>query len=147
MIKQVENKIFKEFLEKKGLRFTKERAVILKEVFSNHGHFDPDDLLIKMREKGVRVSKASIYRTLPLLLESGLVEEVEKIDKHAHYEHTFGHGHHDHLICIKCGRVISLFSEKLERLQEKLCKKEKFKSITHTLEIRGYCSKCEAKDR
>lgn len=141
----MEDKIFKEFLEKKGFKFTKEREAVLKEVFSTHNHFDPDELLIKMRKKGIRVSKASIYRTLPLLLECGLVEQVEKIDKHAHYEHTFGHGHHDHLICIKCGRVISLFSEKLERLQEKLCKKEKFSSISHTLEIRGYCAKCNAK--
>ena len=120
----MEDKIFKEFLEKKGLKFTKERAAVLKDVFSTHNHFDPDELLIKMRKKGIRVSKASIYRTLPLLLECGLVEQVEKMDKHAHYEHTFGHGHHDHLICIKCGRIISLFSEKLERLQEKLCKKK-----------------------
>ncbi|MBI4688704.1 MAG: transcriptional repressor [Nitrospirae bacterium] len=143
----MEEKIFKEFLEKKGLKFTKERASVLKEVFSNHGHFDLDALLIKMRRKGIRVSKASIYRTLPLLLECGLVEQVEKVDKHAHYEHTFGHGHHDHLICIKCGKVISLFSEKLEKLQESLCKKEKFKCITHTLEIRGYCERCGSSAR
>jgi len=143
----MEDRIFKEFLEKKGLKFTKERVAILKEVFSNHGHFDLDDLLIKMRRKGVRVSKASIYRTLPLLLECGLVEQVERVDKHAHYEHTFGHGHHDHLICIKCGKVIALFSEKLERLQENLCKKENFRSVTHTLEIKGYCTKCNAKVR
>lgn len=143
----MEDKIFKEFLEKKGVKFTKERAAVLKEVFSIHNHFDPDELLIKMRKKGIRVSKASIYRTLPLLLECGLVEQVEKIDKHAHYEHTFGHGHHDHLICIKCGRVISLFSEKLERLQEKLCKKENFRCVSHTLEMKGYCEKCEGKGR
>lgn len=141
----MENKIFKEFLEKKGLKFTKERLAVLKEVFSIHSHFDPDDILIKMRKKGIRVSKASIYRTLPLLLECGLVEQVERVDKHAHYEHTFGHGHHDHLICIKCGKVIALYSKKLERLQERLCKKENFKNITHTLEIKGYCSKCNSK--
>ncbi|MDO8991776.1 MAG: transcriptional repressor, partial [Daejeonella sp.] len=69
----MEDKIFKEFLEKKGLKFTKERAAVLKDVFSTHNHFDPDELLIKMRKKGIRVSKASIYRTLPLLLECGLV--------------------------------------------------------------------------
>lgn len=142
----MEKQVFKEFLEKKGLKFTKERAVILKEVFSYHGHFDPDELLIKMRKKGLRVSKASIYRTLPLLLESGLIEEVEKIDKHAHYEHTFGHGHHDHMICMKCGKVIELFSDGLERLQEELCKKENFKGIRHVMEIRGYCKKCIGKE-
>ncbi len=143
----MEDKIFREFLEKKGCKFTKERAVILKEVFADHGHFDPDDLLIKMRKKGIRVSKASIYRTLPLLLECGLIEQVLKVDKHAHYEHTFGHGHHDHLICIRCGKVIQLFSEKLERLQGQLCKKENFRCVSHTLEMKGYCKKCEGKGR
>ncbi len=141
----MEHKIFKEFLAKKGLKLTKERSAILEEVFSTHGHFDPDDLLMKMRQKGIRVSKASIYRTLPLLLECGLVEEVEKVDKHAHYEHTFGHGHHDHLICIKCGKVIDVYSEKLERLQKKLCNREKFRCVTHSLEIKGYCEKCNTK--
>ncbi|MBI4685780.1 MAG: transcriptional repressor [Nitrospirae bacterium] len=141
----MEDKIFREFLEKKGLKFTKERAAVLKEVFSNHNHFDPDDLYVKMKGQGMKVSKASVYRTLPLLLECGLVEQVERFDKHAHYEHTFGHGHHDHLICIKCGKVIPLFSEKLEKLQESLCKQEKFRCLTHILEIKGYCSKCEEK--
>ncbi|TAL24490.1 MAG: transcriptional repressor [Nitrospirae bacterium] len=144
-MKRMEDRVFREFLQKKGLKFTKERAAILKGVFSARGHFDPDDLLIKMRGKGIRVSKASIYRTLPLLLESGLIEQVLKVDKHAHYEHTFGRGHHDHLICLKCGKVIPLYSRKLEKLQENLCRKEKFKCLTHTLEIRGYCLRCNSK--
>ena len=71
----------------------------------------------------MKASRASIYRTLQLLLECGLVEQVERVDKHAHYEHTFGHKHHDHLICLRCGKVIQLFSEKLEKLQKQLCKK------------------------
>lgn len=141
----MEDKIFKEFLEKKGLKFTKERAAVLKEVFSTHNHFDPDELLIKMRKKGIRVSKASIYRTLPLLLECGLIEQVLKVDKHAHYEHTFGHGHHDHLICLRCGKVMQIFSEKLEKLQEQLCKKKNFRCVSHTLEMKGYCERCKGK--
>lgn len=134
--------IFKELLKRKGLKLTKERAVILKEIFSFHGHFDPEDLLIRLRKKGSRVSKASIYRTIPLLLESGLIEEVIKVDKHAHYEHTYGHSHHDHMICTKCGSVVEFHSQELEDLQEKLCKKDGFRGISHTLEIRGYCRKC-----
>lgn len=141
----MEDKIFREFLENKGLKLTKERSAILNEVFTHHGHFDPDDLYIKMKEKGLKVSKASIYRTLPLLLECGLVDQVERVDKHAHYEHTFGHGHHDHLICIKCGKVFPLFSEELEKLQENLCKLEQFRCVSHILEIKGFCSKCDGK--
>ena len=95
----------------------------------------------------MKASRASIYRTLQLLLECGLVEQVERVDKHAHYEHTFGHKHHDHLICLRCGKVIQLFSEKLEKLQKQLCKKENFRCVSHTLEMRGYCEKCGSKVR
>ncbi len=139
----MEKEIFREFLSGRGLKLTKERQRILDEVFAFHGHFDPDELLRSMRGKNIKVSKASIYRTLPLLVESGLVAQVEKNDKHAHYEHTFGHGHHDHLICLKCGAVIEVFSPKLEAIQDELCRESRFRGRSHTLEIKGFCSNCE----
>ena len=139
----MERSIFREFLYKKGLKLTKERQRILDEVFAFHGHFNPEELLKSMRSKKIKVSKASIYRTLPLLVESGLVEQVEKNDKHAHYEHTFGHGHHDHLICMRCGKVIEVFSQRLEAVQTELCKSREFEGIKHTLEIKGYCCNCK----
>lgn len=142
----MEKDIFRRFLNKKGLKFTKERETILDKVFAFHSHFDPEELLISMRSRNIRVSRASIYRTLPLLLESGLIEQVEKNDKHAHYEHTFGHRHHDHLICLKCGNVTEVFSPKLESIQDELCRKHQFTGIKHTLEIKGYCNNCQRKD-
>jgi Fur family ferric uptake transcriptional regulator len=142
----MEQEIFREFLSGKGLKLTKERQRILDEVSASRGHFHPEELLLRMKDKDIKVSKASIYRTLPLLVESGLVEQVEKNDKHAHYEHTFGQGHHDHLICLKCGRVIEVFSPKLEEIQNELCKESSFDGITHTLEIKGYCRKCGRRD-
>ncbi len=140
----MEKKVFRDFLSSKGLKLTKERQRILDEVFAFHGHFDPEGLLLKMKKKSIKVSKASIYRTLPLLVESGLIEQVEKNDKHAHYEHTFGHGHHDHLICLKCGVVIEVFSPRLEDIQDELCEENRFHGKTHTLEIKGYCRNCKA---
>lgn len=142
----MERELFKEFLSRKGLKFTKEREAILTEVFSHHGHFNPEELLLRLKKKDLRVSKASIYRTLPLLLESGLIEQVEKNDKHAHYEHTFGHTHHDHLICMKCGTVIEVISPKLEAIQDELCRENIFSGIKHTLEIKGYCRNCSRND-
>lgn len=138
----MEKEIFREFLNKKGLKFTKERREILNEVFSHHGHFASEELLTSMRNKNIKVSKASIYRTLPLLLDCGLIEQVERNDKHAHYEHIFGHKHHDHLICLKCGKVFEVFSPKLEAIQDELCRKNGFEGIKHTLEIKGYCRNC-----
>ncbi|MCL5023264.1 MAG: transcriptional repressor [Nitrospirae bacterium] len=139
----MEKEIFRDFLSRKGLKLTKERQKILDEVFTLHGHFDPEGLLERLRRREAKVSKASVYRTLPLLVQCGLVEQVERDGKHARYEHTFGHGHHDHLICVKCGRVIEVFSPKLEAIQDDLCRESKFNGITHTLEIKGYCQSCE----
>lgn len=139
----MEEKIFTDFIKQKNLKYTKARSAILREVFSHHNHFHPEDILSAIRKKKLNVSRASIYRTLSLLIECGLASKAEQTEKRARYEHTFGHKHHDHMICVECGKIIPLSSEKLEQLQEKLCKEKKFKPTTHTLEIKGYCSDCK----
>jgi Fur family ferric uptake transcriptional regulator len=142
-----EKKAFREFLRKKGLRVTREREAILEEVVSRKGHFDMEELHLALRKNSPRVSRASIYRTLPLLLESGILEEVERTDKHAHYEHTAGRPHHDHMLCVSCGGVVEFYSESLERLQERLCRERGFEGVSHSLEIKGYCKKCAGKKK
>ena len=109
--------VLREFLKSRGLRLTTEREAVLQEVSSRRGHFDLEEIFIALRKSGAKVSRASIYRTLPLLAQSGLVEEVERTDKHAHYEYTLGAEHHDHMLCTGCGRVIEFHSGQLERLQ------------------------------
>jgi len=139
----MEKKIFNKFLKERGQRVTKERAVILQKTFSYHGHFDPESLYLRIRETGLKASRASVYRTLNLLCECGLIERVTKTERGTLYEHTFGHGHHDHMLCIGCGTIIEFYSEDLERLQDNLCRKQDFKGVIHTLEIRGYCKRCQ----
>lgn len=143
----MDKRAFKDFLKKKGLRFTKERDAIFREVLRTRGHFDPEELHISLRERGVGVgvSRASVYRTLPLLLEAGVLEEVERTEKHAHYECTLGRNHHDHMLCLSCGRVVEFYSEALEKLQQTICRRESFEGATHNLEIKGYCGKCRKK--
>jgi Fur family ferric uptake transcriptional regulator len=138
----MENTIFRNFLGEKGLKLTKERIAILKEVFSYHGHFEPEHLYFRMREGGSKASRASVYRTLTLLVESGLVEKVTRTEKGNVYEHTYGHRHHDHMICGGCGKIIEFYSEKLENLQDEICARNGFEGVSHILEIRGYCEKC-----
>ncbi len=138
----MEKQKFREFLTTKGLKLTKERDEILNEILAMKKHFDPEELFIRLKTKGSKVSRASVYRTIPLLIEIGLIEEVERIDRHAHYEKISKDRHHDHMICIKCGKVIEFYSPTLEMLQDEICQKEKFKGIRHTLEILGYCEKC-----
>jgi Fur family transcriptional regulator, ferric uptake regulator len=136
-------KKFKQFLELRGQRLTKERNAVLQKAFSCKGHFDPESLYLAMREKGMKASRASVYRTLNLLCECELVEKVSKTEQGTIYEHSLGRKHHDHMVCIKCGKIIEFYSEKLEKLQEKICRELDFKGKNHTLEIRGYCRHCQ----
>lgn len=139
----MENKIFQNFLGEKGLKLTKERIAVLKEVFSSHNHFEPENLYLRIKDSGSKASRASVYRTLNLLVESGLVEKVTRTEKSNVYEHTFGHTHHDHMICDGCGSIIEFYSEKLEKLQKEICAGNGFDGRSHTLEIHGYCAGCK----
>jgi len=141
----METKIFQNFLSNKGLKFTKERIAVLKEIFSFHGHFEPEHLYLRIRASGSKASRASVYRTLNLLVESGLVGRVTRTEKGNIYEHTFGHEHHDHMICDGCGEIIEFYSEKIENLQDEICRKNDFLGESHTLVIKGYCEGCRKK--
>jgi Fur family ferric uptake transcriptional regulator len=139
-------KLFSDYLDKKQLKYTPERKVILKEVFSLSHHFEADELFFKLRKrKGQRISRATVYRTLPLLEESGLIRRVVFIDKHTHYELVYGNMHHEHLICIKCGNVIEFYNKALEDSLEEVAREHSFQPIGHKLEITGYCKKCGKK--
>jgi Fur family ferric uptake transcriptional regulator len=139
----VETKIFQNFLGEKKLRLTKERIAVLREVFAFHDHFEPERLYLRIKGSGSKASRASVYRTLSLLVESGLVEKVTRTEKSNVYEHTFGHSHHDHMICDRCGSITEFYSEKLEQLQNEICFGNGFDGKSHTLEIRGYCTECQ----
>ena len=137
---------FGRFLAGKSLRYTAERRAVVDAVFEKHRHFEADDLLLWARAKaGARVSRATIYRTLELLVNSGLVRQMTFGDKTTHhYEQVLGIPHHDHLICLACGRVQEVFSADLEREQEALCARHGFEVHHHNLEVFGLCRRCRA---
>ena len=135
--------IFKDCLKSRGFKFTPQRRAILEEVFASHQHFDIEGLFESLRKRGKRISRATIYRTLPLLAESNLIKEAFRSQEKVSYEHIFGHDHHDHLLCIKCGKAIEFKDEKIEKLQEAVCEKYNFKPIEHRLGIKGYCKRCK----
>lgn len=139
----MEEELFRKLLEEKGCRLTKQRNAILQKAFSYKGHFDPESLYLEMRGKGMKASRASVYRTLNLLCECGLVEKVSKTEQGTIYEHSLGRRHHDHMVCIRCGKIIEFYSERIEKLQEKICRDQGFQGKSHTLEIRGYCRFCQ----
>ncbi len=137
-----EARIFGDFLKSRGLKRTSQRQLVLKEVFSSHGHFEVEELLVRIRASDRRVSRASLYRTLKLLVESGLLREMRLEEKHGHYEHTFGHQHHDHLLCIKCGKLIEFRSPSIEKSQQDVSRRHGFSVTGHRMQIMGYCRRC-----
>lgn len=137
-----EKEIFKKYIKEKGLKFTPEREVILDEVFSTHDHFDVEKLYERISSKRERISRATIYRTLPLLLDCGLISEAVRCKDRIYYEHTYGHKHHSHLVCIKCGKIIEFEDDKIEQEKERICKKYGFKPTEYRFGIKGYCKDC-----
>ncbi len=135
---------FREFLEKKGMRVTPEREAILYEVFAEHEHFDVEELIMRLRQKGQRSSRASVYRTLALLVQSGLVQEVFYADGHMHYEHIYGHEHHCHLRCLGCRKIVEFRNGAVEEAEKRIGQEHNFEVTGHRLEILGFCPDCRA---
>ena len=142
---QAAHEQFSRFLAGQSLRYTAERQAVVGAVFEKHRHFEADDLLVWARAHHPRVSRATIYRTLELLVSAGLVRQMTFGDKSAqHYEQVLGIPHHDHLICLACGRVQEVFSADLEREQDALCERHGFEVHHHNLEVFGLCRRCRA---
>ena len=136
---------FRQFLSGQGQKLTNERAALVREIFSIHYHFEADELLFKMKEKSVKISRATVYRTLELLVKSGMVRRVHLGEDHYHYEHVTGNSHHDHLICTTCGGVIEFHDPELEQRQREICARKRFTPTFHNLQILGVCDACTRK--
>jgi Fur family ferric uptake transcriptional regulator len=137
-----EIEVFRNYIKESGLRNTPEREVIIKEIFSTHDHFDVDTLYLCLKNKKKDISKASIYRTIPLLIESSLIKEVFFEDGHMHYEHVYGHEHHCHFRCLGCKRVIEFKQDEVLDIGKKCSKSYGVEVTGHKLEFFGYCPDC-----
>jgi Fur family ferric uptake transcriptional regulator len=126
-------------------RTTPERYAILDAVLESQGHFDADSLYYRLIASGVKVSKATVYNTLDILQECGLVSKYRFAESTSRYEKAFGRPHHHHLICLQCGDIIEFINEKLDKIQEDVCSEKNFSAQSSTLQIFGTCSKCKKK--
>ena len=134
-------RVFSKFLEKKDLKLTSQRRIILHSAM-NDGHFSAEKLLEMCKKKDRTISKATVYRTLALLKESRILEEQDFGDGKKLYERAQGRKHHDHFVCIKCGRIIEFQNEAIECLQDSEAKKHHFKIVYHSLKLFGFCRSC-----
>ncbi|NLK50417.1 MAG: transcriptional repressor [Candidatus Cloacimonetes bacterium] len=135
-------RLFTEYLEAKGQRLTQPRRLILEAVFSLHDHFDVEQLYDRLRIHNEEVSRATIYRTLPLLVESGLIQHSLRQADRDFYEHILGHPQHLHWICRKCGTVVETSLEMVLPHINKVASQQRFQIEDYQLNLRGLCWKC-----
>lgn len=135
------------YLKEKRLRPTKERFLLLEQIMQSNGHFDADQLFASLNQKGLKASRATVYNTLDLLVECGLISRLQFGEDHSRYEKAFGRPRHDHLICLDCGEIIEFVNDKLEKIQREVCEEKRFRQRNSSLQIFGTCAKCQSKKK
>lgn len=142
MAKSPEKERFVRHIRQRGLRLTPERLALFDEIYSQHGHIDAEALLRSMKARGLKTSRATVYRSLDLLVECGLVRRHHLGGSRHVYEHVHVGQRHDHLVCRECGRVVEFVSPGIEALQSEICRAHGFDARVHNLQIEGLCNEC-----
>ena len=135
--------VFRDFLRQKDLKITRQREILLRRIFETTEHLTAEDL--EDMVKGDGISKATIYRTLQLLVEAGLGEEVDLGDNRRFYEHVYGHPQHDHIVCKDCGKVFEFDATDLAGVEDEITKRLGFKPVSHSLRIEATCEDLKKK--
>ena len=131
---------FMRFLAHKHLRVTAQRQAIVDSVFGTDQHFTADQLLAWSRRRDKSVSRATVYRTLPLLTESGLVREMDFGKDHRFYDPNYAdHPNHNHLICNDCEKIVEFESDQIQKLENQITRELGFALKTQRLQITGSC--------
>ncbi len=138
--------VFRNYLEENDMRLTPQRRVILEQALRYGRHFDADELYDAVRDVNTNVSHATVYRTLCVLRDCGVLRAMAQPGGPTVYEPVVGCEHHDHMLCVNCGKVIEFHSEGIERLQDEVCAAHGFRPLDHRMSIRGLCEKCSEND-
>jgi len=134
---------FDSYLQRKSLKLTAQRRRIVEQILGmDKTHFAADDLVDEFRDQKPRVSKATVYRALGVLVEAGILEQHDFGESHKVFELSEGRDHHDHCMCTRCGKIIEFHSEEMESLQERVAAGLGFHPTHHSQKIFGICKDC-----
>ena len=140
-----EAEVFAEYLRQKGLKFTSARRKLLDRIFDMHDHFTADQLLDRLRSENMRVSKATVYRTLTVMLDSRLLVSHDFGEGALYYEHTHGHAPHEHIFCLGCKTIVEFRSPATAAQLTEIAADLGFRLIFHSLKAFGLCEDCSSK--
>lgn len=143
MAHEVEQRALARYLEEHQLKHTKQREAILEVFLSVEGHITGDDIYQRVRSLHSQIGYTTVYRTMKLLCDAGLANE-QNFDGSTRYE--IAHAHHDHLVCIRCGKIIEFECEMIEAAQDQIAAAYKFRVLRHRHELYGHCEACQESD-
>jgi Fur family ferric uptake transcriptional regulator len=143
MAHEVEHKTLSRYLEERNLKQTKQREAILDVFLSVEGHITGEEIYRRVRSLHARIGYTTVYRTMKLLCDAGLAHE-HNFDGSARYE--IAHSHHDHLVCVRCGKIIEFECEMIESAQDRIAEAYEFRILRHRHELYGHCTECQRQD-
>lgn len=135
---------FDKFLRNRGMRCTDQRRAVVESFLTYGGHLTVDEIFDRLHPGNPAIGRSTVYRTMKLLAESGLAQAIDLEDGFIRYEVPDGH-HHDHLVCVHCGKTVEVADEELERIQDRLVRAAGFLPTGHRLVLFGVCADCRKK--
>ena len=139
---EVEHRTLAQYLEEHNLKQTKQREAILDVFLGASGHITSEDIYNRVRELHPNIGYTTVYRTMKLLCDAGLASERHFDDGITRYE--IAHEHHDHLVCVRCGKIIEFECQMIENTQEQIAERYGFRVLRHRHELYGHCSSCRS---
>jgi len=134
-LNKTSSQILNNILQKEGLRYTSQRQAVWDEIKKSDEHRDAEDIYIQLKSNNISVSRATVYRTIDVLVKNQLVRKMDLGDGRNLFEPRLDNEHHDHMICLDTGKIIEFFNEELEELQEKIAEKHGYKVIRHVHQL------------